>query len=164
MRQPRRRRVREAIVLALGVAFLTSTSGCFGRFRAMNGVYDFNKAASDNGVVRSLLMCAMIIVPVYEVTFLIDAIVLNTLDFFNAPNAVAKTQTLPDRTELRLARLDGDSVRVRRVDAAGRETSFDLVRVGANAGFVRAADGRIVGTVERLPDGRLVQRGRGNLP
>src|SRR5947207_1461342 len=158
MRQPRRRRVREAIVLGLGVAFLTTASGCFGRFRAMNAIYDFNKEASNNGVVRSLLMCALIVIPVYEVTFLIDAIVLNTLDFFNAPNAVAKTEKLPDGSELRLARLDGDSVRVRRVDAAGRETSFDVVRVGANAGFVRVGDGRIVGSVERLPDGRLIQR------
>jgi len=154
----RQRRYRGAILLALGVAFLTSTAGCFGRFRAMNAIYDFNKSASNNGVVRSLLMCAMIIIPVYEVTFLVDAIVLNTLDFFNEPNAVAKTETLPDGSELRLARLDGDSVRVRRVDAQGNETSFEIVRVGENAGYVRAADGRIVGAVERLPDGRLVQR------
>src|SRR5262249_55544019 len=115
----RQRGVSKAIALGLGLAFLTTTAGCFGRFRAMNAVYDFNKQASDNGVVRSLLMCAMIIVPVYEVTFLVDAIVLNTLDFFNNPNAVAKTDTLPDGSELRLARLDGDSVRVRRVDASG---------------------------------------------
>jgi uncharacterized protein DUF3332 len=155
----RQRRVRGAILLALGVAFLSTTAGCFGRFRAMHAVYDFNKAASDNGVVRSLLMCAMIVIPVYEVTFLVDAIVLNTLDFFNEPNAVAKSETLPDGSELRLARIDGDSVRVRRIDASGRETSFDVVRVGANAGFVRAGDGRIVGAVERLPDGRLVRRG-----
>jgi hypothetical protein len=147
-------------VLGLGVGLATTTAGCFGRFRAMNAIYDFNKTASDNGVVRSLLMCALIVIPVYEVTFLVDAIVLNTLDFFNEPNAVAKAQPLPDGTQLRLARLDGDSVRVRHVDAAGRETSFDVVRVGANAGFVRAADGRIIGSVERLPDGRLVERAR----
>jgi hypothetical protein len=146
------------IVLGLSVALATTAAGCFGRFRAMNAVYDFNKSASDNTVVRSLLMCAMIIIPVYGVSFLIDAIVLNTLDFFNGTGGVAKTETLPDGSKLRLARIDGDAVRVQHVDPAGRETSFDVVRVGPNAGFVRDAEGRIVRSLERLPDGRLVEQ------
>jgi hypothetical protein len=158
MRQTGKRRVRDAIVVGLGLVFLTTAgTGCFGRFRAMNAVYDFNKSASSNTIVRSLLMWAMIIIPVYGVTFLVDVIVLNTLDFFNG-GGVAQNQTLPDGSQLKMARLDGDSVRVRHVDVNGRETSFDVVRVGENAGYVRAADGRIVGQLERLPDGRLIQQ------
>jgi hypothetical protein len=153
-----KRRVRDAIVVGVGLVFLsTAGTGCFGRFRAMNAVYDFNKSASSNGIVRSLLMWAMIIIPVYGVTFLVDALVLNVLDFFNG-GGVAQNQTLPDGSQLKMARLDGDSVRVRHIDPSGHETSFDVVRVGENAGYVRAADGRIVGQVERLPDGRLVQQ------
>ena len=159
MRQQRWRRLRDALVLGLTAVFLTTAAGCFGRFRAMNAVYDFNRTASDNAVVRSLLLFAMLVIPVYAIAFLADWIVLNTLDFFNGTNKVA-VQTLPDGSKVELAKLDADTVRVRQVDPAGRETSFDIVRVGANAGYVRGPDGRIVGSVERLSDGRLVQQGR----
>ena len=157
MRQPRWRRVRDGFVLGLAAVFLTTAAGCFGRFRAVNAVYDFNKSASDNTVVRSLLMWAMVFIPVYEVAFLIDALVLQVLDFFNGTNKVAD-ETLPDGSVVHMAKLDGDTVRVRHVDANGRETSFDIVRVGSNAGYVRGPDGRIVRSVERLSDGRLVQQ------
>jgi hypothetical protein len=158
MRQTGKRRVRDAIVVGVGLVFLTTAgTGCFGRFRAMNAVYDFNKSASNNNIVRSLLMCAMIIIPVYGVTFLVDALVLNVLDFFNG-TGVAQNQTMPDGSELKMARLDGDSVRVKHVDANGHETSFDVVRINDHAGYLRTADGKIVAQVERLPDGRLVQR------
>lgn len=158
MRQARRRRGYEALALGLAALFLTNAAGCYGRFRAVNAVYDFNKQASDNTVVRSLLMWALIFIPVYELAFLTDVLVLHVLDFFNGTNKVAATETLPDGSKLEMAKLDADTVRVRHVDASGRQTSVDVVRVGVNAGYVRAADGHIVGTVERLPDGRVVQR------
>jgi hypothetical protein len=160
MPSTRFRHARHALVLGLAATFLTTATGCFGtgRFRAMNTIYDFNKDVSDNGVVRSLVMIALIVIPVYEVSFFIDAIVLNTMDFFNGGGGkVASTKTLPDGTKLLMAKVDADTVRVRHVDAQGKETSFDVVRVGDHAGYVRAADGRILGNVERLTDGRLVQ-------
>jgi uncharacterized protein DUF3332 len=157
MKWSRFRGLRDGLVLALAAAFLTTAAGCFGRFRAVNAVYDFNKSASPNGVVRSLLLFAMVLIPVYELAFLADAIFLNTLDFFNGTNQVA-VKTLPDGSKVELAKLDADTVRVRQVDLAGKETSFDIVRVGANAGYVRNAEGRIVGSVERLSDGQLVQQ------
>jgi hypothetical protein len=149
--------VGRAIVLGMSALLLTSAAGCYGRFRAMNAVYDFNRSASDNTIVRSLLMWGLIFIPVYQVAFLVDAVVLNMLDFFNGTNRVAQTQSLPDGSEIQTARVDADTVRVRHVDRAGKESSFDVVRVGPNAGYLRAADGRIVGSVERLPDGRLIQ-------
>ena len=159
MKWSRFRGLRDGLVLALAAVFLTTAAGCFGRFRAVNAVYDFNKSASPNGVVRSLLLFAMVVIPIYEVAFLADAIVLNTLDFLNGTNQVA-VKTLPDGSKVEMAKLDADTVRVRQVDTAGKETSFDIVRVGANAGYVRNADGRIVGSVERLADGQLVQQAR----
>jgi hypothetical protein len=146
-------------VLGLAAVFVTTAVGCFGRFRAVNAVYDFNRQASDNAVVRSLVLFAMLVIPVYAIAFLADWIVLNTLDFFNGTNKVA-VQTLPDGSKVELAKVDADTVRVRQVVRAGRETSFDIVRVGANAGYVRGSDGRIVGSVERLSDGRLIRQGR----
>jgi hypothetical protein len=145
------------LVLGLAVVFANTATGCFGRFRAVQAVYDFNKEASPNPVVRSLVTFALVVIPVYFVAFLIDWIVLNVVDFFNGTNQVAD-KTLPDGSTVHMAKLDADTVRVSHVDAAGKETSFDIVRVGGNAGYVRDANGRIVGSVEQLSDGRLLQQ------
>lgn len=128
------RRAPRAIVLGLAALFATTATGCFGRFRAVRAVYDFNREATDNPVVRSLLQAAMIVLPVYFVAVLADVLVLHVLDFFNGTNQVA-SQTLPDGSQLHLAKVDGDTVRVRHVDLQGRTTSFDI------AGL---SDGRVV--------------------
>ncbi|HVZ73547.1 MAG TPA: DUF3332 family protein [Polyangia bacterium] len=152
-----KRILRHSILFGSLMVLLSQTTGCFGtgRFRAINTIYDFNKSASDNGVVRSLLMVGMIIIPVYEIAGLVDILVLNTIDFFNG-GKVASTETLPDGSKVMMAKIDADTVRVRHVDVNGKETSFDVVRVGDKAGFVRDADGHVLGNVERLSDGRLV--------
>ncbi|HVU53329.1 MAG TPA: DUF3332 family protein [Polyangia bacterium] len=144
-------------MLGLAALFTTTAAGCFGRFRLTNAVYDFNKSASPSPVVRSLLMFAMILIPVYPVSLFVDWVFVNTIDFINGTNQVA-VKTLPDGTKLEMAKLDADTVRVRHVDAQGEERSFDLVRVGPKAGYVRAADGRIVGSAEQLADGRIIQQ------
>jgi hypothetical protein len=159
MQKVRSRRLRDALVLGLAAVFATTAAGCFGKFRAVGAVYDFNREASDNTVVRSLLMCALVLIPVYEIAFFIDVLVLHVVDFFNGTNKVA-VRTLPDGSKLELAKVDADTVHVRRVDPAGKETTFDVVRVGPNAGYVRGADGKIVGSVERLSDGRLLEQVR----
>jgi hypothetical protein len=152
-------RVRNVIVLSTAILFSTAVSGCFGPFPAVSGVYGFNKSAASSRIVQSLLMVAMVIIPVYEVASLIDILVLNVVDFFKGGGSIAsKTETLADGSVVELTRVDADTVHVRRVDTTGREEAFDLVRVGDNAGFVRRADGKMLGMVEALPDGRLVHR------
>jgi hypothetical protein len=157
MKGSRLRRFRDGLVLGLAALFAVTAAGCFGRFRAMNAVYDFNKGASDNTVVRSLLLFAMLVIPVYFVAFLADWIVLNTVDFFNGGGHLAQT-TLPDGSKVEMAKLDDDTVRVRQIDTAGHERSFDIVRVGKDAGYLRSTDGKILGSVERLSDGRILQQ------
>jgi hypothetical protein len=152
------RNVRNAILLGTTALFSTAAAGCFGRFPAVSAVYGFNKSASSNGVVRSLLMVAMIIIPVYAVASLVDILVLNVVDFFNGVHVASKTQTLADGSTIELTRTGPDSVHVRRVDLAGHEQTFEIVRVGDKAGYVRGEDGRMLGMVEQLPDGQIVRR------
>jgi len=127
---------RKGAVILIASVFATTAAGCFGQFRAVHAVYDFNREASNNQVVRSLLMVALIVIPVYTIAALIDILVLHTLDFINGTNQVA-TETLPDGSEVHMARLDDKTVRVTHVDKAGHERSLE---------------------VERLPDGRVVEK------
>jgi hypothetical protein len=126
-----------AIVLAVAALFATTSAGCFGRFRAVHAVYDLNREATDNAVVRSLLQAALIVVPVYVVAALVDILVLHVLDFINGTNPVA-TETLPDGSQLHMAKIDADTVRVRHVDREGHATSLDVVR-GADGRFAPRA-------------------------
>lgn len=159
MQRSRFRAVRNALIVCTAAIFCTSAAGCFGRFRLTNAVYDFNKSASPSPVVRSLLMFGLVVVLVYPVTLFVDWVFVNTFDFLNGTDQVA-VNTLPDGTKLEMAKVDADTVHVRHVDPQGQERSFDIVRVGPNAGYVRAADGRILGSVERLSDGRILQQAR----
>ena len=67
-------------VAALGLAVLP---GCFGKFGLTRKVYRFNQEMSKDKWVRSIGTFAMIVVPVYEVSALVDWAVLNTIEFWS---------------------------------------------------------------------------------
>ena len=160
-----KRRLRSTILLTAAGLLLTTSIGCYGHFKLLNGVREFNEGVGPNPVMRSLVMWGLVIIPVYEVAWLGDVLVFNVIEFFNAgpagPSGAAaeKRQSLPDGSEVRIARVAADTVRLHRTDAAGREQAVDIVKVGDRAGYLRRPDGAIVGAVEELPDGRIVKTG-----
>ncbi|HEX3698870.1 MAG TPA: DUF3332 family protein [Polyangia bacterium] len=161
-----KRGLRDTILLAAVGLALTSSIGCYGHFKLVNAVRDFNEGVGPNRVMRSLVMWGLVIIPVYEFAWLGDVLVFNAIEFFNAdPTAASATaekrQTLPDGTEVRIARVGADTVRIRHTDAAGLDQAVDIVRIGDRAGYVRRPGGAIVGTVEQLPDGRLMETSAG---
>ena len=158
---------RLALALLLLIASTTST-GCYGHFKLVNSVRDFNEGVGPNRVLRSLIMWGMVIIPIYEVAWLGDVLIFNVVEFFNAgptgtvAGSAERRQTLPDGTEVRVARVAPDTVRIRRTDTAGRQETVDIVKVGDHAGYVRRADGadtggKIIASVEELSDGRLIE-------
>ncbi|HVR64459.1 MAG TPA: DUF3332 family protein [Polyangia bacterium] len=157
-----RRRLRGLLVAASIGLLLSTAAGCYGHFKLVNGVREFNEGVGENRVMRSLVMWALVIIPVYEVAWLGDVLVFNVIEFFNAPPSPVTTEkrhALPGGGEVRVARVSPDVVRIRRTDGAGHEQEVELVRVGDHAGYLRrlARDGGgIIGIVEELPDGRLV--------
>jgi hypothetical protein len=153
------RRIRNAVLVGVVACFCVAAAGCFGRFPLTSAVYGFNQRASSNRVVQSLVMIALIVIPVYEVSMLVDALVLNVVDFLGggSSHAANSTRTLADGSTVELHRIDANTVHVRRVDAQGREQSFEVALAGPNAGTLRGANGRVLGTVEQLPDGRLIE-------
>jgi hypothetical protein len=148
--------LRKAIALGAVALCLGTASGCFGRFRLVNGVYDFNREVNHK-LARSLVMIGLIIIPVYFFAALGDILIFNVIEFYDGGVVVAQTQKLEDGSTVKVERVDADTLRIRRVDAAGNVGSVEIVKVGDKAGYVRASDGRILGMVEQLPDGRVVQ-------
>jgi hypothetical protein len=79
---------------------LTTAFGCYGSFQMINKVYKFNGGLGSK-FVNELGFLVMIVVPVYGVAGFVDAVVLNTIEFWTGTNPMTQndgTQTisLPD--------------------------------------------------------------------
>lgn len=60
---------------------------CYGSFPLVRAVYKFNGSIGDNskagGVIRSVVMILLSIIPVYGISFLADAVILNSIEFWS---------------------------------------------------------------------------------
>ncbi len=78
-----------ATTLASSVLF----SSCIGSFGLTNKLLDWNRNI-DTKFVNELVFLALCIVPVYEISVLADAVVLNSIEFWSGSNPVAATGTV----------------------------------------------------------------------
>ena len=74
-----------ALLLAATIMF----SSCIGSFRLTNKIKDWNSNVS-NKWVNEVIFLAFHIVPVYEVAMFVDAIVLNSIEFWTGKSADVK--------------------------------------------------------------------------
>ena len=73
----------------ISVAVLLSSaillSSCIGSFRLTKTVHEWNSNVGDK-FVNELVFLVLVIVPVYEVATIIDAVVLNSIEFWSGEN------------------------------------------------------------------------------
>ncbi|HSC75644.1 MAG TPA: DUF3332 family protein [Pseudomonadales bacterium] len=74
----------------ISCALVLMLSGCFGSFEATRGVYRWNKSFSHNKVAQEALFLGLVIIPVYAVATLLDAIIINSVEFWTGDNPMAK--------------------------------------------------------------------------
>lgn len=72
------------IIIAIGFA----QSSCIGSFKLANKVHKWNQGLG-NKFVNELVFLVFIVVPVYEISLLIDGLILNTLEFWTGSNPMA---------------------------------------------------------------------------
>lgn len=71
------------LAIALVVAILAPPAvGCYGKFPLTKAVYRFNGEVSSDRLLRSVLMWGFIILPVYEIAMIGDAIIFNLIQFW----------------------------------------------------------------------------------
>lgn len=75
-------------VLAGSILF----TSCIGSFKLWNNLKDWNQGVG-NKFVNELVFIALHIVPVYEIAYLADVLVLNTIEFWSGSNPVASNET-----------------------------------------------------------------------
>lgn len=79
----------------LGGAFSSAAllaTGCYGSFGLTDMLYDWNTDVSDNKFARALIFFAMLVIPVYALFLFVDAIVLNTIEFWTGKHPVGGKQ------------------------------------------------------------------------
>jgi hypothetical protein len=82
-----------SVFMALGlVGLLITQTGCFGSFGLTKKVYSVNKKSGDK-IVQEAVFLLFCIIPVYEVSCFIDAIFLNTIEFWTGSNPLAMSKT-----------------------------------------------------------------------
>jgi hypothetical protein len=64
-------------------------SSCIGSFGLWNKALAWNKGLSKSKFVNEIVFIAMHVVPVYEIAGIVDAVVLNTIEFWTGNNPVA---------------------------------------------------------------------------
>ena len=78
------------LVCAVLAGSLLFTS-CIGSFKMWNGLKDWNQGVGDK-FVNELVFIALHIVPVYEIAYLADLVVLNTIEFWSGSNPMASNE------------------------------------------------------------------------
>jgi len=86
-RSYRRPALSVALTLALLAAPVLST-GCFGQFQILRNLYGFNRTVSQDRFVRWAVFLAMNIAPVYPVGAVMDAFIVNPVEFWTGNNPV----------------------------------------------------------------------------
>lgn len=84
------RRYVKIIALSLAVLFgATTMSGCYGKFMLTKKIYTWNGTVSSNKFINNLVFWVMVILPVYGLGTFIDAVILNTIEFWTGSNPMA---------------------------------------------------------------------------
>lgn len=74
-----------AIILSGSIFF----SSCIGSFGLFNHIKSWNQGISDSKFVNELVFVALHIIPVYEICYLADILVINSIEFWSGSNPLA---------------------------------------------------------------------------
>ena len=155
-----KRASRLLAVLCLA-AFSVQMSGCFGQFALTRAIWQFNKNVSPNKFIQWAVFLVLAIVPVYAIGTFVDALVINSIEFWTGSNPVSASAETPDENT-RIVRLSPtDTLRLTKDEAAG-VMKVELERAG-QAPMVRYFEMLENGMAVRDEGGALVLQAQGEL-
>jgi hypothetical protein len=81
------RKLALALTLALTLVMGTTTlTGCYGSFTATRKVHAWNGKVTNNKFANSAIMWGLLIIPVYELAWLGDVLIFNTIEVTGGQN------------------------------------------------------------------------------
>lgn len=127
-------------------------SSCIGSFGLWNRLKDWNQGVSDK-FVNELIFLAFHIVPIYEVAYLVDVLVLNSIEFWSGSSPVAsigEVKTVQGENGEYLVKTNEDGYTISK---KGEEKSVDLVYNKEKNTWNAVADGQSFELVKINEDG-----------
>jgi hypothetical protein len=150
------RRRSRPIALGLLIALAPMAGGCYGRFPLTKAIYRFNGDVSKNKVIQSVIFWIFIILPVYELARLGDALILNLIEFWSGESLDVSSTTEQDGTTLALTPSENGREAVLRLSRGGELVAEQrFIRQADGSVEVRDARGRLSGRV--VPEGDLLR-------
>lgn len=144
-----RKALLSAVAITVSVALLFAVSGCFGSFSLVKKVYKFNEGLGTKWV-QELGFVVMSIVPIYGGATLIDALILNSIEFWTGDKPVATTiKSSDEKTQITYNVEDGS---IRYVQE-GTEYVFEK---SSNGTIVKDKNGNFVILCQATDDGGII--------
>lgn len=84
-----KRLTRNVLLAIIGVSVLSTSTGCMGSWNLTKKVYNFNDGLTGDKFVDNVVFFVLAaILPVYEITLLLDAIIFNLIEFWSGSNPI----------------------------------------------------------------------------
>ncbi|MHC4591549.1 MAG: DUF3332 family protein [Planctomycetota bacterium] len=148
-------RARRAVALALLAAMAPVTVGCFGRFPLTRGVYKINEAMPTS-ILETVVFWAFLILPVYSGAMLIDAVILNLIEFWTGLSIPTSTSADEAGSKVVLEpSADGEQALLTVSKDGQVVTQVCFARVSDTVCEVRDSQGNLAGMAIRTQGGDL---------
>lgn len=148
-----RRRSGRIALLAL-LALTPAAGGCYGRFPLTKAVYKMNGEVSENTTVQNVIFWVLIILPVYELCNLGDAIIFNLIEYWTGDPVSLSSIENQDGSVVAFTPSDDGSELLMTVTKEGKVLAEAVfLKMGEGAFEVRDARNRLAGMVIKQADG-----------
>ena len=82
--------MKKTIALCLSLAIgMTALQGCIGGFKLSNRVLKWNQKVTTNKFLNEVIFFVLWVLPVYEITIVVDVLVINSIEFWTGKNPLA---------------------------------------------------------------------------
>jgi hypothetical protein len=151
-----RNRTLVVIITLVAMMPLVFCGGCYGPFPLTKKVYEFN-GNLDTDVGKTLVFWAFIILPVYSVAMLADALVFNLVEFWTGDQIMAAGEVeLEDGTMMAVVPSEDGTEAVITFSRDDQVLgSVTLVKVSDELLEVRSAEGELLGSAHIGDDGMV---------
>ena len=131
--------------------------GCYGAFPLTRKIYQFNGDISHDKIIKSVTFWVLVIVPVYGVGMLADAVIFNLVEFWTGDQLLSAGPTMDSNGNLvSLTPSSDGQAAVLTVSRDGRVIAQEsFLKVSDTTFEVRDAQGNLHGKVLKAPDGTI---------
>ena len=129
--------MRKSVTISLGVCLMAIAVGCTGPFALTKKLHEWQTSFDDKWK-DEVVFLGCVILPVYSLASVADAVVLNSYEFWKGKSLLSSKTVETDGATVQITRHDGDVLEFR----SGPEQVF--LERGANGVTVRDADHRVV--------------------